>query len=126
MNIIEERNNNISTIKVEGNLDTSTAPDLQSYLDKVFKDGADLSVFVSNLFRFVMDVMKYLIYPDLKITTLPVNYEENVKRLTNFDNAKQYYQYLVNKVLNLKNDIKNESDIRSLVEVYLIQICRCI
>lgn len=95
-------------------------------LDKIFKDGSDLSLFVNNLFRFVMDVMKYVIYSDLSITTLPISYEENIKQLINFDNAKDYYFYLVNKIFKLRSELKNDPDIKALIEVYSIQICRCI
>ena len=40
----------------------------------------------------------------------------------NFENPLQYYQYIMNKLMTLKNDIKNDTDIKSTVDVYFIQM----
>ena len=92
MNIIEERNNNISTIKVEGNLDTSTALELQSYLDKVFKevdaiifDFINLNYISSAGLRVILAAIKSMKSEDA-IKVINVNDTVmNIFELTGFD-----------------------------------------
>ena len=92
MNIIEERNNNISTIKVEGNLDTSTAPELQSYLDKVLKevdsivfDFINLNYISSAGLRVILAAIKSIKSEDV-IKVINVNDTVmNIFELTGFD-----------------------------------------
>ena len=92
MNIIEERNNNFSTIKVEGSLDTSTAPELQSYLDKVFKevdgivfDFINLDYISSAGLRVILAAIKSMRSEDA-IKIINVNdVVMNIFELTGFD-----------------------------------------
>ena len=92
MNIIEERNNNISTIKVEGCLDTSTAPELQSYLDKVFRevdgivfDFINLDYISSAGLRVILAAIKSMRSEDA-IKIINVNdVVMNIFELTGFD-----------------------------------------
>ena len=92
MNIIEERNNNISTIKVEGNLDASTAPELQSHLDKVFKevdaivfDFINLNYISSAGLRVILAAIKSMKSEDA-IKVINVNDTVmNIFELTGFD-----------------------------------------
>lgn len=95
-------------------------------VNTIFMNGADMTLFVENMFRFTMDIMKYLIVPDIRFTSLPSNYEDTVKHLINFDNAKQYYYYLVDKMFKLRSAIKNDPNVKSIIEVFILEICRCV
>ena len=50
--------------------------------------------------------------------------EDSLKYSTGFDSPEKYYSYVIDKLLSLKNMIKNEVDVRSTVEVVLLQIAR--
>lgn len=92
MNIIENRNNNISTIKVEGSLDTSTAPELQAYLDKVLSevdyivfDFINLNYISSAGLRVILAAVKAMHSEDA-IKIINVNDTVmNIFELTGFD-----------------------------------------
>lgn len=95
-------------------------------LEKIFSSGADLRVFINNLFRFSMDISKYLLSSNIELTSLPTTYEEQIKHLINFDNARQYYQYLTDKIFKVRTALKNETDIKTVIEFYIIELCRYI
>ena len=95
-------------------------------VNTIFMNGADMTLFVENMFRFTMDIMKYIIVPDIRFTSLPSNYEDTVKHLINFDNAKQYYYYLVDKMFKLRSAIKNDPNVKSIFEVFILEICRSV
>ena len=40
----------------------------------------------------------------------------------NFNDPLSFYSYIMNKLILLKNEIKNDSDIKSTIEVYFIQM----
>ena len=50
--------------------------------------------------------------------------EKDLQYATGFENPEKYYSYVIDKMLDLKNMVKNEVDVRSTVEVMLLQIAR--
>lgn len=96
-----------------------------SLLDTVYSSGGDMKLFVDQYLSFCLDVAKYLIFSSITVTKLPSSYEENLKYVTNFDNAKSYYDYIIDKLLTLKNAIKNDSMIKDTIDVYMMRIARC-
>ena len=70
----------------------------------------------------ILDISKYIICNNLTVTKFPSNQLEEIKKATNFENPLQYYQYVMNKLMILKNDIKNDTDIKATVDVYFIQL----
>ena len=63
-----------------------------------------------------------MIFNSLTVTKFPNNQINEIKKVTNFEDPLKYYQYVMNKLMLLKNDIKNDTDIKSTVDVYFIQI----
>ena len=64
-----------------------------------------------------------LTYLDLKnnqITKI-----ENLDNLINFDSPEKYYNYIVDRLMNLRQMIKNDSYINSTILAVLLQIARC-
>lgn len=91
----------------------------------VYNEGNDLKLFVDQLLSFTLDVMKYSLTNSYEITKIPSNMENRLKASINFNNANQYYCYLVDKILALKNMIKNDTEVKSTIEVMVTSICRC-
>ena len=97
-----------------------------SILNDLYVNGVDLKLFVDQYLTFVLDVVKYLLFGNLSITNIPRNYSENINGILNFKDAKQFYNYLIDKVLSLKNMIKNDSNCKNTIEVAILQMCRLI
>ena len=55
---------------------------------------------------------------------IPSSMENRLKDSTNFDNSLGYYMYIVNRLLDLKNMLKNDSNIRSTIEVMMLKMAR--
>ena len=96
-----------------------------SEMNDFYNNGNDLKLFVDQFMAFVLDLNKYVLFKDMYVTKLPVNLEEEVKRCTLFDNSGSYYNYVLDKLLNLKQLTKNDADIRSTIEIGLLQVTRC-
>ena len=102
---------------IDGNLDS-----IISIINNIYNDGIDLKLFVDQFLAFILDISKYIICNNLTVTKFPNNQLNEIKKATNFENPLQYYQYVMNKLMILKNDIKNDTDIKSTVDVYFIQL----
>ena len=108
---------NLINSLIDGNLDS-----IINIINDIYNDGVDLKLFVDQFLSFILDISKYIICKSLTVTKFPNNQLEEIKKATNFENPLQYYQYVMNKLMTLKNDIKNDTDIKSTVDVYFIQI----
>lgn len=93
-------------------------------VNSMYNDGADLKLMIDQFLTFCLDINKYAIFKDCKITSLPESLEDKLKYATNFDNSEKYYSYIVNKVLDIKNSIKNDTNIKSTIEIMLLNMCR--
>lgn len=102
---------------IDGNLNS-----IVNIINTIYNDGIDLKLFVDQFLSFILDISKYIICNNLTVTKFPNNQLAEIKKATNFENPLQYYQYIMNKLMTLKNDIKNDTDIKSTVDVYFIQM----
>lgn len=102
---------------IDGNLDS-----IVNIINTIYDDGIDLKLFVDQFLSFILDISKYIICNSLTVTKFPSNQLEEIKKATNFENPLQYYRYVMNKLMTLKNDIKNDTDIKATVDVYFIQL----
>ena len=110
---------NLTNSIIDGDLNRAL-----TIVNQIYNDGNDLSYFVTTYLDFMMDVTKYIICQDISVTKLPVSEQDNLKFATGIDNASKYYLYFVDKLLELKNMIRNDSDVKSTVEVMITQMCR--
>lgn len=87
--------------------------------------GSDLKLFVDQFLTFTLDLAKYALFKNMDLLQVPASFEEDVKNATNFEAPEKYYSYVVDKLLDLKNMIKGDSNITSTVEVIMLRIARC-
>ena len=104
---------------IDGNEQTSL-----SVLSKVYNDGGDIRLFINQFLSFIMDIQKYIVCKSIDVTRFPNTMIDNLKNSVNFDNSIQYYGYIANQLLDLKNMLKTDLDPVSSVEVYLLKMCR--
>lgn len=90
----------------------------------IYYKGNDLKLFVDSFFKFCLDVTKYCLFNSTDLIEIPPSQEENLKKSTNFENAANYYMFIVDKLLTLKNQIKNDTSVRSTVEVGFLHMSR--
>lgn len=93
-------------------------------LEEFYRAGNDLKLFVDMFLSFCLDVSKYIIFNSTDMLKIPSSMEDRLKNSTNFENSLQYYMYIVNQLLDLKNMLKNDSNIKSTIEVVFIKMTR--
>lgn len=94
-------------------------------ISEFYDEGNDLKLFVDQFLNFTMDVTKYALFKSTDVTRIPNSMEESLVNSTNFDNAAKYYAYVLDKLLVLKNMLKNDNSPRSTIEILFLQITRC-
>lgn len=93
-------------------------------LTYLYNKGNDIKLFVDQFLSFVLDINKYCICKTCAVTKFPSSYESQLKMCSNFDNPEKYYCYLSDRMLELKNMLKNDVTPRDTVEVFFIRMCR--
>ena len=96
-----------------------------SIINNYFNEGRDLKLFVDQYMNFNLDVIKYSLFKDCSVLNIPNNLQADLDNITNFDNPSKYYNYVVDKLLSLKNMVKYDTNIKSTIEIVMLQITRC-
>lgn len=96
-----------------------------SILNDYYESGMDMKLFLNQFIDFVIDVAKYCIFKNCDIIRIPKTFEDILVKTIAIEGANKYFQYVMNKLLDLKNMIKNDTSIRSTIEIMFIQIARC-
>lgn len=113
-----------SFIKLTDNLLNGSQELVLKDIDDYYSDGKDLRLFVDQYLKFCIDVAKLILFNDPAVTKLTADTCEKVRAILNFDNPVNYYNYLMDKLLDLKNMLKNTVDEKSTIEVVFTQIAR--
>ena len=93
-------------------------------VDEFYRAGNDLRLCIDMFLSFCLDISKYTIFKSCDMIKIPSSMEDRLKDSVNFDNPTNYYMYLVNKLLDLKNMLKNDSNVKSTIEVMLLRMAR--
>lgn len=94
-------------------------------IDTYYKNGNDLKVFIDQYLSFSIDLMKYSIFKTCDILQIPKSFEADLIHTISIENASKYFKYVTNKLFELKSAIKNDTNIKSTIEVSFIQLSRC-
>ena len=89
-------------------------------IEQCYANGSDLKLFVSNYLKFILQLTKYTLFRSMIGVDIPIMLEEKVKYTTGIENNVVWFNKYLDKILNLKSLIKNDSDIKTTVEVCLI------
>lgn len=93
-------------------------------LNYLHNKGNDVKLFVDQFLSFTLNVCKYCICKSCSVTNLPSIYEQRLNDCTNFDNPNNYYCYICDRLLELKNMLKTDISPRDTVEIWFIRLCR--
>lgn len=94
-------------------------------IDELYNSGNDLSLFIDQYLDFVLDLTKYCYFKDIENTKIPsyllqeLNYTTGVS--DNIDTSK-YFKLLTNKILNIRNELKNDKNIKTTLTISLLTI----
>lgn len=97
-----------------------------SALNDIFMSGVEVKLFVDQFISFCLDINKFAIFKDCSLTQLPDALLDDISKCVNFDNAPGYYQYVLGRLLELKNMLKTDSNPRDTTEIVFLQITRCL
>lgn len=93
-----------------------------SIVEKLYKEGVDLKLFIKQLTMFVLDVRKYQLFKDFKYIQIPETFKKDLDNVTNVDAG--FYKYLLKELNILSNNIKWEHDVKPMVELELMLLCK--
>lgn len=99
--------------------------DVLKKLSTIYNSGSDLKLFVEKFLEFCIDIEKYAVCNDISITKFPTYCQEILDTSVKIQGATSYYMYLINKLLQLKNDLKTDTNPYSTIQVIFLQMCRC-
>lgn len=95
-----------------------------SIIDYFYNTGSDLKLLVEQYLDFVLDLTKYCIFQDMNCLKIPNSMEEQLKYSTGFEHNLEWFNNLVDQVLEIKNTIKYDINSKTTVEAMMIRICR--
>ncbi len=99
-------------------------------IETLAQEGKDLKQFVNEYLSFALELTKYILFKNISVTNIPAYLENtadpmtNVSQTTSFDGALGWFNYLTDKLLEVKHTIKYDTSVKAIVEAYFIQICR--
>lgn len=106
--------------KLTNSIIDNNKSELFNIFDDLYISGTDLKLFISNYFDFILQLYKYIIFKDISITDIPTAYKQSVDYTVNIQNADKFFNSLLNRLLDIKQSIKFDSNIKTTIEVMLI------
>ena len=102
-------------------------------IETLANEGKDLKQFVNEYLSFTLEMTKYILFKNINLTNIPAYLENStdpmisVSATVNFDSTPEgsllWFNYLANKLLEIKNNIKYDTNVKAVVEAYFLQIC---
>ena len=98
--------------------------DMLSIINNTFNEGKDLKLFVDNYLDFVLDLTKYCLYKSWSVIKIPQHLEKELDWTTKIDNNSAYFQWLAERILKIKQEIKQTTSIKDTIEIMFMAILR--
>lgn len=99
-------------------------------IETLAREGKDLKQFVNEYLSFVLELSKYVLFKNISFTNIPAYLEHSADEMTSvsyttsFEGALDWFNYIIAKLLEIKNMIKNDTNVKAIIEAYLLQVCR--
>lgn len=99
-------------------------------IETLSAEGRDLKQFIDDYLSFVLELTKYILFKNISLTNIPTYLENSedtmlsVSYTTAFEGSLGWFNYLTDKLLEVKNAIKYDNSVKATVEAYLLQVCR--
>lgn len=95
-----------------------------SIIENLYNNGYDLKLFIEHFLEFSLDLFKFSVFQDLNSIKIPTIYSDDLICTVGEGESKKFYSRFVDRVLEIKNMIKNDINILSTIEVMFIKMCR--
>ena len=105
-------------------IDINNEKKVLGILENIDNQGKDMKNFVDQYMTFVLDLIKYSLFKDMSVTKLPISLEDKVKYAISFEGNVPTFNKIIDKLLNLKNQIRYDSNQSLSVKVTFIQIIK--
>lgn len=115
---------NLTNAVIDSMIDINNEKTVLEILENIDSSGKDMKNFVDQYMSFVLDLIKYSLFKDMSVTKLPNSLEEQVKYAISFEGNVITFNKIVDKLLNLKNQVRYDSNPALSVKVTFIQIIR--
>ena len=115
---------NLTNSIVDSMIDINNEKKVLDVLESIDSSGKDMKNFVDQYMSFVLDLIKYSLFKDMSVTKLPTSLEDKVKYAVSFEGNVSVFNKIVDSLLNLKNQIRYDSNPALSVKVAFIQIIR--
>lgn len=103
-------------------LDGNTGIILET-IEESYQNGDDLKLFIDQYLEFLLNVLKFITFKSISKTDFPEIYLKDLQNITNISaNVAQFYKKLLDKVLNIKVTIANDSSIKETIEIMFINL----
>lgn len=125
-----------NVLKILGNFDYTTMINLinsiidgnesnvLSILNDIYNLGYDLRLFVEQFLNFCLDIQKYIITNNINITKCPKNMEQDIINCSAFNDSTKYYNYYIDNLLNLYNNLRTDTNTKTTVDIAFLKITR--
>ena len=96
---------------------------IMNEVEAIFFEGKDLKLFIRDVIQYIIDLVKYDRTHDIKFTSIPDSYENDVKKLLK-EIKIQDLLYLLNLFTDINKQLKYEQNPLQLIESELMLACR--
>lgn len=93
-------------------------------IEEYYNSGNDLKLFIENYLDFCLDLTKYCLFKSLSCTKIPNILEQRCAAYSQIPDILNYSNNLVEKVLEIKNVIRQDVSILTTIEAMFIKLCR--
>ena len=101
------------------------------FIEKMYNSGRDLKVFVNAYLDFILDLIKYILFKDISLTTIPAYLEYvqdnsiNIKyTIGSGEESLGFFNGLADLFLEIKTAIKNDPSYKSTIITMLLKVVR--
>lgn len=112
--------------KLTNNIIDRKEDELINSIEELYNKGVDLKYFVDSYLNFILDLTKYCIFQDTSLLLIPDSFTDSLNYTTSNGHieAGKYFKSLLDVLLDLKNIIKWDSEVKNIVIVKLLQFIR--
>ena len=93
-------------------------------IEKLYNSGNDLKAFINSYLEFILDLTKYILFKNMRLTNIPTYLEPAIKQTIQINDSLNWFKAFTDLLLNIKTEIKYDTSYKSTIEAYLLRACR--
>lgn len=93
-------------------------------IEKLYNSGNDLKTFINSYLEFILDLTKYILFKNMRLTNIPTYLEPAIKQTIQINDSLNWFKAFTDLLLNIKTEIKYDTSYKSTIEAYLLRACR--